>query len=241
MKIILVLQFRTDDSEAHEQQCFQEILAEDTILLRFVSGLSETIDSSILDEVDGVILGGSGELYLGKGDGEGTWLPGIQSLIQNILERDVPLLGLCFGFQLLALHEGARIIGDIAMQEIGAFVIETTGDKQDDPLFAHATGPFLANVAHKETNVMFPDHLIQLASSERVACHAFRVGKKRAWGILFHPELNKKLMSERYMLYVDGGMTDYVGAGIDEQLSKFQDTLVAEQTLHAFVDIVKKA
>ncbi|HAZ28248.1 MAG TPA: hypothetical protein DCY48_00515 [Candidatus Magasanikbacteria bacterium] len=239
-KRILFLQFRTDQSLPHEEMAVREMLENDTTDIIAINAIHEPLPLSLLDAIDGVLLGGSGELYMSDTTQEKPWLPAVDQLFDAILARDIPMLGLCFGFQLIAAHEGARIARDSAMQEIGAFPIEVLPAAKNDSLFSSVTSPFMAHLAHKETNVDLPAHLIPLARSERVACQAFRVEGKQTWGLVFHAELNKQRMSERYLLYLNHGRSDYEGGGKDDVLNTFCDTPEAEKILKNFVALCGK-
>lgn len=240
MAHILILQFRTDQSEAHEQKCFQEqlgaIVAPHSLL--FWNAITHPVTSKLLKEdIFGIIMGGSGEFYLGKNDGKDTWLPPTFRFLESILKKNIPLLCLCFGFQILALHEGATIIANPDMEEIGAFPITTLPSAADDPLFSSAPLQFPAHLAHKETVINLPPHLVPLARSDRVEYQVYRMHGKRAWGILFHAELNKKQMTERFFLYLDHGRKDYAHAGVKETVSQFTDTPEANALLKKFVEV----
>ncbi|MEK7084140.1 MAG: type 1 glutamine amidotransferase [Patescibacteria group bacterium] len=238
MKKILVVQFRTDQSEAHEQKCFCEQFPD--VEFEFFNAITGSFSNDLLAGIASVIFGGSGEFYLGQGAGKDTWLPKANTLIDEMLARDVPFLGLCFGCQMLALHQGARIVKDPAMEEIGAVAVTPLPSAEHDPLFANLPSQFPVHVAHKETAVDLPGHLIPLAHSEKVACQAFRVQGKRAWGVLFHAELDKKLMTERFFLYYDNGRKEYAEGGVEEIVGQFRETREAGEVLRRFVVFISQ-
>lgn len=103
------------------------------------------------------------------------------------VERGMPVLGVCLGAQLLARALGAKVRPGEA--EIGFAPVEIAD--RDDPLLG-ALAP-RAEVLHWHGDVFgLPDGAQHLASSQRTACQAFRVGN--AWGVLFHPEADLALV-----------------------------------------------
>ncbi len=104
------------------------------------------------------------------------------------VERGMPVLGICLGAQLLARALGAEVRPGGA-PEIGFAPVEVADP--DDPLLG-ALAP-RAEVLHWHGDIFdLPDGATHLASSERTACQAFRVGN--AWGVLFHPEADFALV-----------------------------------------------
>ncbi len=199
-KYLYIIQYRTDVSKMHEQACFLEEYADFSDTLRFIDAITEPLPLE-LNDVAGVILGGSGEFMLGEGDGTGTWKEKTFSFIDRVIEADIPLLGICFGYQLLALHQGASITNESSMRETGTRCVLLLDEAATDPLFAGLPAVFDGQFGHKETIISPPEHLQILARTDRVACNSFRVYGKRAWGTLMHPELTPKRFISRLALY----------------------------------------
>ncbi|MFN8217285.1 MAG: type 1 glutamine amidotransferase [Solirubrobacterales bacterium] len=102
--------------------------------------------------------------------------------------RDLPLLGICLGAQLLARALGAEVRPGPA-PEVGFAPIEVF-DAEDPLLGGLAPG---AEVLHWHGDAFeLPDGAVRLASSELTENQAFRRG--RAWGVLFHPEADYALL-----------------------------------------------
>ena len=66
-------------------------------------------------------------------DDQHPWLIEENSFIQGLLERQVPLLGVCLGIQLFAKAEGAAVYPLAGGPEIGWFPVELTAAAADDP------------------------------------------------------------------------------------------------------------
>jgi GMP synthase (glutamine-hydrolysing) len=108
--------------------------------------------------------------------------------LAEAVARQLPVLGICLGAQLLARALGAEVRPG-KRQEIGFAAVEVA-DAEDPVLGDLAPG---AEVLHWHADVFeLPDGATHLASSELTANQAFRVGN--AWGVLFHPEADYALV-----------------------------------------------
>ncbi len=112
---------------------------------------------------------------------EREWLAGA-------LRRELPLLGICLGAQLLARALGAEVSAGEG-PEIGFAPVEIS-DPDDPVLGALAPG---TDVLHWHGDVFdLPAGAQSLASSAKTEHQAFRAGS--AWGVLFHPEADLALV-----------------------------------------------
>jgi GMP synthase (glutamine-hydrolysing) len=102
--------------------------------------------------------------------------------------RELPLLGICLGAQLLARALGAEVRPG-EEKEVGFAPVEVS-DPADPVLGGLAPS---TDVLHWHGNVFdLPDGAQPLASSALTEHQAFRVGN--AWGVLFHPEADFALV-----------------------------------------------
>jgi GMP synthase (glutamine-hydrolysing) len=108
-----------------------------------------------------------------------------KAVLGELLDRRVPLLGVCLGSQLLAEAAGGEA-HRTGRPEIGWYRLETTEEAAEDPLMGPLAPGFNALEWHSyETSL--PPGAVPLARSE--AClQAYRVGGN-AWGIQFHAEV----------------------------------------------------
>jgi GMP synthase (glutamine-hydrolysing) len=118
-------------------------------------------------------------------DTEHPWLPGERALLSGLIERGVPLLGVCLGAQLVAGAAGA-LVRRAPEPEIGWYHVQTTGPARHDPLIG-PLGPGFQALEWHSYEFRLPAAATALASSDR-CLQAFRVGEC-AWGIQFHAEV----------------------------------------------------
>jgi GMP synthase (glutamine-hydrolysing) len=104
--------------------------------------------------------------------------------------REMPLLGICLGAQLLARALGAAVVPG-ERKEIGFH--EVTVDDPADPILGGLAPR--SRVLHWHGDVFeLPAGATHLASSALTANQAFRLGN--AWGVLFHPEADLALVDQ---------------------------------------------
>jgi GMP synthase (glutamine-hydrolysing) len=116
----------------------------------------------------------------------------IRDWLVEAVRREMPILGICLGAQLLARALGAAVVPG-ERKEIG-FHDVTVDDPADPLLGGLAPG---SRVLHWHGDVFeLPAGATHLASSALTAHQAFRLGN--AWGVLFHPEADLALV-ERWM------------------------------------------
>ena len=138
------------------------------------------------DEVDGVVaMGGP----MGVGDIERSpALAAERDWLAEAVERQMPVLGVCLGAQLLASALGAEVHSGETL-EIGFATIRVTDSA--DPLIGGLAPE--ATVLHWHGDVFdLPHGARSLASSAKTRHQAFRYGN--AWGVLFHPEADSALV-----------------------------------------------
>ena len=107
--------------------------------------------------------------------------------LRDAAHAGMPLLGICYGHQLLAHALGGEVAYNPAGRESGTIQLELEAPASADPLFAGLPASFPAHATHLQTVLRAPEGATVLARSVQDNCHAFRWGEQ-AWGLQFHPE-----------------------------------------------------
>ena len=125
-------------------------------------------------------------------DDRHSWLREENMFLQCVLDRHMPVLGVCLGAQLLAKASHADV-HPAPEPEIGWYQVRLTDEAADDPLFAQLPESFDAFQWHYYTYKL-PAGAVELAQSD-VCTQGFRLGD-RAWGIQFHAEVNRQVVAD---------------------------------------------
>lgn len=121
------------------------------------------------------------------------WSEATAAWLRDAAHAGLPLLGICYGHQLLAHALGGQVGYNPVGREMGTVVIDLQPDAQDDALFAGLPAQFAVQATHLQTVLTLPEGGRLLATSKQNAACAFRWGKC-AWGVQFHPEFSTTLM-----------------------------------------------
>lgn len=136
-----------------------------------------------------VVITGSAAMVTDRADwSERTarWLPGV-------VARGIPVLGICYGHQLLAHALGGEVGANPRGREIGVVDVELNEEGARDPLF-DGIGPSLrVSASHRQIVLRLPDGARRLASNALDPNQAFAFGA-RAWGVQFHPEWDHEVV-----------------------------------------------
>ncbi len=115
------------------------------------------------------------------------WSETTAAWLAELVARGVPVLGICYGHQLLAHALGGEVWPHPQGLEAGTIRVEPTEHAATDPLLDHLDGPFAAPSAHRQSVRVLPPGATVLARNAFEPHHAYRVGEC-AWGVQFHPE-----------------------------------------------------
>jgi GMP synthase (glutamine-hydrolysing) len=118
------------------------------------------------------------------------WMLRAEALVRGIAQARVPLLGICFGHQMIAQALGGDVQKNPRGREIGTVRVDRL---LDDPLFAGLPRSFHVNATHVDAVVELPPHAEVLATTPQDPAAAFRVGD-RVKAVQFHPEFDADVM-----------------------------------------------
>ena len=160
-----------------------------------------------LDRWSGIILGGgpfqASDHEEVKSSTQRRVEAELTALLDDVVERDFPFLGACYGIGTLGRHQGA-VVDRTYAEPIGGVRIKVTRAGQDDPLFERPGTSFGAYVGHKKAISKLPAHAVTLAYSERCPVQAFRIGTQ-VYATQFHPELDLDGLATRIEVYKYAG------------------------------------
>ena len=227
MKPFLLLATRPEDEAADLEylafRTFGGLREQELVRIRLDSAPLPALD---LDAFSGVIVGGSpfnasdpaeekSELQL-RVEAE------LAGLLDEVVDRDLPFLGACYGVGTLGVHQGG-IIDRTYGEPVGAVPVTLTDDGLADPLFAGMPPTFAAFVGHKEAVHTLPAHAVVLATSPDCPVQAFRV-RQNLYATQFHPELDVPGIVQRVQTYRHSGY--FAPDEIDDVIARVRGSAV---------------
>ncbi|QNK66464.1 glutamine amidotransferase [Variovorax sp. PAMC26660] len=158
------------------------------------------------DAVSGAVITGSHAMVSHRE----PWSETTAAWLAQLVAHGTPVLGICYGHQLLAHALGGEAANHPQGAEVGTVTVTLNEAAATDPLLRGLPAQFPANVVHWQSALRLPEGAVQLAGSDHEPVQAFRIGE-RAWGVQFHPEFDADAMRG----YIDMLATDLKAEGAD--------------------------
>jgi len=118
------------------------------------------------------------------------WFAAEAELIRDAVNRDVPILGSCFGHQMLVRAlSGPEYLRRSDPPEVGWARIEMTGT---DELFDGLPNPWSTFVYHFDEAADPPEPWRKLGRTRYCDTHVLRYSDSPIWGIQAHPEISSR-------------------------------------------------
>ncbi len=124
--------------------------------------------------------------FILSGGPASVYEPGAPFLPGYVLESGRPILGICYGMQLLAHHLGGRVEPS-TRREYGQ--AEITLDVADSPIFSALPSRPSVWMSHGDRIESLPPGFVRLAHSANSPIAAMGEPEKRRYGLQFHPEV----------------------------------------------------
>jgi GMP synthase (glutamine-hydrolysing) len=131
-----------------------------------------------------------------SGGPSSVYEPGSPSLDPGILELDVPVLGICYGFQVMARQLGGEV-AHTGQREYGATDVRVTGD--GGALLAGQPHDQTVWMSHGDSVSRAPEGFDVLASTDSTPVAAFASDERRMYGVQWHPEVKHSEFGQRVL------------------------------------------
>jgi GMP synthase (glutamine-hydrolysing) len=139
------------------------------------------------EEISGVVISGSHAMVTEQR----PWSEQTAGWLANTVGQ-IPMLGICYGHQLLGYALGGKVADNPNGREMGMVRLDITPAAAGDRLLGNFLPSMIVPVSHKQSLVELPAGATLLASSAREPHQAFRFGDN-AWGLQFHPEFDAEI------------------------------------------------
>lgn len=146
--------------------------------------VNEPVDPD-LDRYDGVVI--SGSTASAYDESEADWIDPQERLVRRCIDESVPLLGICFGHQLVNQALGGRVEQD---RRRATFVEMTR--LADDAVLAGVNS--VVPVLHSDLVVDRGDKMVTTASTEYNENFCTRHESAPVWSVQFHPEFTERVV-----------------------------------------------
>ena len=183
------------------------------------------------DKVSGIVITGSHAMVTEHLD----WSERTAEWLVKAVARRIPILGICYGHQLLAYALGGQVADNPNGCEFGTTDVQLNGRAYRDSLFGGLPNPVKAHVCHAQSVVQLPQGAMALASSAMERYQAFVMGDC-AWGVQFHPEFDADAVG----LYIqhERDRLEREGQDPDRLLAHVQATPDASGLLKRFARLI---
>lgn len=244
MKPFLLLGTRDEDAAAdNEYDAFLGFTGLDESLLRRVRLERRPLGTVELEDWSGIFLGGgpfnASDPPEAKSPVQQRVEKELAHLLDEVVSRDFPFLGACYGIGVIGTHEGGTVDRDYA-EPIGRVPVTLTAAGRADPLLADLPGEFEAFVGHKEAVHDLPATAVHLASSPRCPVQAFRVGQN-VYATQFHPELDIHGLCTRIEVYKHAGYFEPHQAESLKEMARQSEVVDPPKILTRFVERYTRA
>ena len=158
------------------------------------------------------------------------WINNLKSYLKKIVVLNKPILGICFGHQILAEVLGGIVEKNHLGWELGSYNIELTEAGQMSDLFKDINTNDIFYESHQDYVKTLPKNSISLAKTDK-ANQSF-IYANSIYGVQFHPEftwdVTKALMDIR------------IKKGIDVDNVDIDESKKGNKILHNFIDILER-
>jgi GMP synthase (glutamine-hydrolysing) len=207
MKKALIFQSRPEDEVAdNEYEAIVEFGAIDPAAVERVRLEKTGVPQINLDDYSAVIVGGGPYCISDdpKPPEQVKFEAELKELMAEIIEKDFPFFGACYGLSILAEVLGGTVSKEKYAETVAATAIALTPEAENDPLLHDIPSGFLAFGGHKESCQDVPPGAVLLGSTAGCPVHLIRV-KENIYGTQFHPELEKVGLALRINYYKHKG------------------------------------
>ncbi len=164
------------------------------------------------------------------------WSEKTAQWIRDAMAIEMPLVGVCYGHQLMAHALGGRVDYHPEGPEIGCKKINILPSATEDPSLKGWPATFLAHLTHMQSIIELPPGAKVLAYSDHDAHQIVRYGPK-AISTQFHPEFTPDILRAMIERRADALRAD--GQSPEEMLRHINDAPHASGLLRHFVETAR--
>lgn len=204
-------------------------------------GLGESTPVRVVDALDGdnlphpaeaagMVITGSHAMVTD----EAPWMRRLSHWLEDALGQAEapPMLGICFGHQLLARTLGGEVDDHPMGMEVGTVALRLSTRARGDALLGGLWDQPWAQMMHRQSVLVAPPGVEVLASNGHDSCQAFRYGS-HVWGCQFHPEFSADVTRAYLQAQRGRALSDQQ---VDDAMPKVRECQQASSILARFAE-----
>ena len=156
------------------------------------------------------------------------WMLDMEDKIINAQHHNKPVLGICFGHQLIAKSFGGRVELNPNGWELGAYPIGLTERGLKSRILSGFNNHSIVYQSHGDCVTVLPENAIELALNKK-GNQAFTI-HKNMYGVQFHPEFSLDIIKK----YVS--VRSASGVIVDDP--SVPESNQGQAVLHNFIDLI---
>lgn len=208
---------------------FIDSIGRDRFDFRTISVHAEQTLPGTSDGLKGVIVTGSPAMVSHRHD----WSERTAGWLADAYSARVPILGVCYGHQLMAHALGGLVGPNPNGRRMGSLEVEILDER--DPLLGGFAPRQYFQATHLEAVLEPPPQARVIAQGKGDDYHGLYFGNA-AWGLQFHPEFDRDIMD----CYIRSRASVLAGEGIyaDELIASLRPTPCGPLVLQRFADLL---
>ena len=159
------------------------------------------------------------------------WITKLKDKIKCGYDNSIPILGICFGHQIISSALGGKVEKNKKGWELGSFKVNFNKQGQKNLLFKNIDFSDYFYFSHEDIVSSLPDRAIELASNN-MGLQSFSINNK-IYGVQFHPEFSTEIAQK----YVE----IRYNKGIISSFNHIQKSKTSYKVISNFIDIVKES
>ena len=177
-----------------------------------------------------------------SGSHASTYDPDAGQLPANTFDMNVPVLGICYGMQIMAQHFGGKVEGS-EQREFGHAIIRAHGHTQllnniQDSTNTEGHGLLDVWMSHGDKVTALPPNFKLMASTANCPIAGMAHKSQHFYGLQFHPEVTHtqqgKAILERFVLDICHANADWnMASYIDEAVAHIKEQVGDEEVILA--------
>ena len=156
----------------------------------------------------------------------------------SILDSGIPILGICYGDQLIAYLAGGTISDAKSEGEYGKTIVHISSGRAEDPLLKEIPETSICWMSHRDFIKKVPAGFQVTAYTDQCPCAAMSDNERKLFGVQFHPEVThtefgKQILSN-FLFRICGCSASWkMEAFLDSAIQKYQKQYADKKILLA--------